>query len=289
MIDERYDAHLARFFSTKVLLDLVEHGESALIFELVKLLDIKAQLPASATYRDLYSYVYKRLKKNYRNEYIYKNAVAKKLFLERHKLSESFMLQEFRVSNCKADTVILNGTSNVYEIKSELDSIDRLARQIEAYTLAFDKVHVISAPTLSSKVEKILPKHVGIIEYTQKGALDIIREAKSGRKNVLPEVIFDSLQKREYSAILKKTYGELPRLPNTLVHREYKKLFSNLSPHVAHDEMVTILKKRGDCKWVKDFVKDTPVFFKALALKTNLKPHQISRVTELLNQTLPSI
>ena len=92
-----------------------------------------------------YDTIFKRLLREYRYEYIYKNAVAKKILLGKHNLNTAFMLTEFRADDCKADTVILNGTSYVYEIKTEMDSFDRLDRQISAYRKVFDYITVISS------------------------------------------------------------------------------------------------------------------------------------------------
>lgn len=47
------------------------------------------------------------------------NVIANKILLGKHSLNTSHMLSEFRVGYNKADVVIINGTSSVYEIKSE--------------------------------------------------------------------------------------------------------------------------------------------------------------------------
>ncbi len=104
------------------------------------------------TYEDLFNFAFTHLQKNYRNEYIYKNAIAKNILLGKHSLNTSFMLQEFRIGHCKADTLVLNGTSNIYEIKSELDSLDRLQGQINTYSQVFDMVHVI---TFQARLKKL--------------------------------------------------------------------------------------------------------------------------------------
>jgi len=75
-------------------------------------------------------------REGYRHEYVYKAALTQKIFLGRHSLQTASMLSEFRVGQCKADLVILNGTSTVYEVKSERDSLDRLERQVAAWTRA---------------------------------------------------------------------------------------------------------------------------------------------------------
>jgi hypothetical protein len=62
---------------------------------------------------------------HYRSEYVYKNAIAKRVALERHVNKQSRFIPEFRVNQSKADQVNHTGTSTVYEIKTELDDIAR--------------------------------------------------------------------------------------------------------------------------------------------------------------------
>ncbi|MEI9986083.1 MAG: sce7726 family protein [Aliidongia sp.] len=54
-------------------------------------------------------------------------SVTQKILMGKHSLRTASMLNEFRAGSCKADLVILNGTATVYEIKSERDSLTRLA------------------------------------------------------------------------------------------------------------------------------------------------------------------
>lgn len=56
---------------------------------------------------------------HHRDEYVYKAALTQKVLLGTHSLKTACMINEFRVADCKADLVILNGTAAVYEIKSE--------------------------------------------------------------------------------------------------------------------------------------------------------------------------
>src|SRR4029453_5364083 len=78
-----------------------------------------------------------------RDEYIYKAALTHRVLLGKHSLKTASMLTEFRAGDCKADISILNGTTTVFEIKSERDSLTRLARQIENYKRVFASVFVI--------------------------------------------------------------------------------------------------------------------------------------------------
>ena len=86
-------------------------------------------IDSNSPIRDLFDSIFDRLtSKDYRHEFIYKSVIAHKILLGRHSLNTAVLLNEFRVGDCKADVVVINGTSNVYEIKSERDSLCRLKK-----------------------------------------------------------------------------------------------------------------------------------------------------------------
>lgn len=269
-INSKYNAGLSRFFSSAILNELLKKGYSAFFKEMVHVSGIDKTIDGNTSLREFLQNVYNHLCINYRSEYIYKNAIANKILLGKHSLNTTCMLTEFRVADCKADAVLINGTSTVYEIKSELDSMERLHKQIEAYEKVFDMIHVITAPSQIEKVELNLPIHVGILSLNQQNIISPIREAQSRKHSVVPEVIFDSLRKPEYTAIIKELYGTVPTVPNTQIYRICRNLFSKLPPEVAHNNMVRILKKRGDCKLLKEFIDAAPACLSAYALSLGL-------------------
>ena len=73
------------------------------------------------------------------------------------------MLSEFRAGTCKADLVILNGTSTVYEIKSERDSLVRLSNQVKNYKRVFAMVNVITSEGFVKSVCTTVPDDVGVM------------------------------------------------------------------------------------------------------------------------------
>ena len=238
------------------------------------------------TYADLYEFAYERLLRSYRNEYVYKNAIANKILLGIHSLNTSFMLQEFRVGKCKADTLILNGTSNIYEIKSEFDSFSRLERQISTYLQAFDMVHVITSPDQSQKLMAMVPENIGIMELGKRNHIKTIREATSGKSSISTALLFDSLRSEEYQSIIKKVYGEVPDVPNTKRYVECKKLFVKIKPDIAHDMAVIELKKRGEKSSLKDFINSVPECLKALSISSNFSGKDVARFQDFLNQPI---
>ncbi|MGE4300114.1 MAG: sce7726 family protein [Victivallaceae bacterium] len=276
-------AILPRLFSNTFFEDLVKINTSSILNEAVKTTRILDFLPNNVDLRGLLDFVYEVMVKRYRNEYVYKNILANKILLGRHSLNTSFMINELGVDGCKADSVIFNGTSTVYEIKTELDSFDRLMRQVGAYIKAFDKVYVVTSDSISQirQVENMLPPSVGIMVLSKKNRLSIVRETESHQERVESTVIFDILRQAEYLKIIKEYYGYIPQVSNAFMYRASRALFKEIPPKIAHDEMVRHLKKRG--KVLEDFILNVPISLKAYSLKTRLSCKQRACCLSLLS------
>jgi hypothetical protein len=203
------------------------------------------------------------------------------------------MLTEFRVDECKADAVVLNGTSHVYEIKSEMDSFERLDRQLAAYRKMFDFITVITTERLYNAVLDRVPSEIGVMvlaegEY-QFRLKKCRHDAKSNKNNVEPLIIFNSLQRHEYLKIIKESFGiSLTHLPNTQIYSEAKTIFIRLSPVAAHDAMVEVLKHRRETRRVADFVHDVPGSLKAASLSMRLTHEERARFVDLLHKDISS-
>jgi hypothetical protein len=291
--DQSIGPVLARFFSASVLKELAHRGHSAIAGRLSQQNHLFEQFGATMPVGEFYDSIFRRLVKEYRHEYIYKNAIAEKILLGKHNLKTAFMLTEFRVADCKADAVVLNGTSHVYEIKSEMDSFERLDRQLAAYRRMFDYITVITTERLYQSVVERVPREIGIMvlaegEY-QFRVKKCRREAVSNKSNVDPLVIFDSLQRREFLMIIKEHCGvSFAHTPNTRIYAEARNVFKQLTPEAAHDAMVEVLKQRRETRRVADFVLDVPASLKAASLSLRLTQAERSRFVGLLKKDITS-
>lgn len=283
---------LAQFFSSSVLRELAHTGHSVIAGRLSHRHQLFDQFGSNMPVGEFYDVIFKRLIREYRHEYIYKNAIAEKILLGKHNLNTAFMLTEFRVDDCKADAVVLNGTSHIYEIKSEMDSFERLDRQLAAYRKMFEFITVITTEHLYKSVENLVQKEIGIMVLADGGyrfRKNPFREATSNKKKVDPVVIFNSLQRREYLKIIKEIFGvTLSHLPNTQICSEAKTYFERLTPEVAHDAMVEALKQRRDTRRVADFVLEVPNSLKAASLSIRLTHEERSRFVNLLHKDINS-
>ncbi len=266
IINRKYLPAVSRIFSPIVMDSLSHKGYSAYLYEVCTNSGILEQIDHSMSLSQFFDWIYNILFKNYRNEYIYKNAIANKILLGKHSLNTSHMLTEFRVGKCKADAVVINGTSTVYEIKSEFDSFARLESQVKAYYQIFDHINVITSNSQAIKLKSILPDAVGIQVLTDRNTISTIRESKSNKKNIHMDTLFDSLRKKEYLKIVEEFYEIAPNVPNTQIYRECKKLFCKIPPETAHYLTMNTLRKRNNTKVLKEFIIKAPASLSAYAL-----------------------
>jgi len=113
----------------------------------IKRYDEQWKQSKKATYFDYLRHIYNILEENYQNEYIFKNSFLNEWLIKEIGQSNSKVFSEYRVGNAVADLVMFNGSSKVFEIKTDLDTKNRLALQIENYKKAFNQIYLIIPET----------------------------------------------------------------------------------------------------------------------------------------------
>lgn len=221
--------------------------------------------------QQLISEIYSILKKNYRNEYFYKNTLLNKLLLGVHSVNTTTALTEVAIAKSKADFVLINGKAVVYEIKTELDNLERLNSQLEDYYKAFDHVAVVTYEKNLLQLQKILEfvdKPVGIYVLRRNGNLGMIREAGMYRESLDKEIIFKLLRKNEYEKIIQK-YGELPQVTQFKYYSACKEEFFKIPIEESYIEVLKVLKERMQI--VKEEFVKVPYELRFLAYFMDLK------------------
>lgn len=231
----------------------------------------------------LISEIYTVLKKEYRNEYYYKNTILNKLLLGVHKPTTTTALTEITIGKSKADFVLINGRAVVYEIKTELDNLDRLESQIANYFKAFTRVSVLTCEDHFDVLQKRLDgSPVGICILTKK---DTIREKKKPQEhfaNLNLDTIFRILRKQEYEEIIERHFGALPDVSQFEYYRTCKKLFCSIEKSLAYTEFLAILKKRGRIDVER--YSQIPYELKFLVYFSGFKADDYKRLNAFLHQ-----
>lgn len=186
------------------------------------------------------------MNKEYRNEYFYKNTLLNKLLLGRHSLNTTTALSEVPINRSKADFVLINGKAIVYEIKTELDTFDRLFSQLADYYKAFDHVSVVTSENNYAKVMDLLKDtNVGISILTRRNTISLRKEPVQDRGKLDFITMFKVLRRVEYEEIIMDYYGELPETNQFSYYKECFKYFKQIPINHSYEAMLVILKKRA--------------------------------------------
>lgn len=280
---------LARLFSSSVFRDLAKKGRSPLFARLMTLTEIGKRCPADATVGQAFDAAFAVLSKiGHRDEYIYRAALTQRILLGKHSLSTACMLTEFRAGACKADLAILNGTATVYEIKSERDSLARLAKQVENYRRVFAKAYVISSEDHVEGVLKTISSDVGVLKLSSRHRISTVREAVDQPDRICPVTVFESLRTAEAEAILAHLGASVPAVPNTLRRTAIREQFEKLDPTAVHVAMVDTLKRTRDLSPLKDLVERLPQSLHAAALSIQVRRADHNRIVDAVGTPLSS-
>lgn len=271
---------LNRVFTRNTLREIVERNYSDVYAAAIR------RYVANSVGKDnkqLISEIYTVLRKEYRNEYFFKNSILNKLLLGVHKPTTTTALTEVSVGKSKADFVLINGRAVVYEIKTALDNLDRLESQISNYFKGFTRVCVVTsedhAETLQSRLES---SPVGIYILTKRGTISEKRKPLEYVDGLNQDTMFRILRKQEYEELIVKHFGALPDVSHFEYYRACKHLFCGLDTHVAYREFVTALKERGRVD--VELYKQIPYELKFLVYFSEFNSEDYTRLQSFLQQ-----
>jgi len=240
-----------RVFTKNVLTELLEDGKNEVFDYVVKRY---VNDPESKTHGELFSEIYAYLGKQKRNEYYYMNTLLNRILIGYHSVNTTCALSQVRIGQHIADFVMINGEGKVYEIKSNLDTFDRLSDQLSDYFRAFSKVSVLTTPHEYERLFTLLERlgdmgdAVGIFIMNEKGiyfSSTDRREPKLFIDILEHSCIFKLLRKSEYENVVKSHFGELPKTIPVRHFRECLEWFSQIPILTAQDLAYKELKKRN--------------------------------------------
>ncbi|RFS22914.1 sce7726 family protein [Aeromonas dhakensis] len=278
---------LTRLFSAAVFREMAKKGRSGLFCRLCEESGVIDRVRPYATVGDAFESAFEILKVvGHRDEYIYRTAISQKILMGTHSLRTASMLNEFRAGSSKADLVILNGTATVYEIKSERDSLARLATQVDNYKRVFAKVNVIASEMHLNGILETVPDDVGVMCLSKRYQITTIREAIDHPARICPVTVFESLRIAESIEILEAMGVMVPEVPNTQRHAMLRELFSTLEPVTLHMEMVRTLKRSRNLAPLGDLVDRLPKSLQAIALSVSVRRSDHSRLIDAITTPL---
>ncbi len=275
---------LSTIYSSSVLRELGRNEYSSKIRSLLtetKLVDYFSYFSISAFFEEIYH----ELINTYKNEYIYKNTLINKIYLDNHSVKSASMFTEFSVGSSIADVVFFNGTSTVYEIKTEYDSFLRLSNQLIEYKKVFDRINVVIHEKHLKNLYSQISDDIGIFVFNDSNELLQIKQAGSNIDNVENLEIFKCMRKDEYLKVIKKYFGYIPDVPNTLIYKTAGDLINQLDKKELHTEFVQILGNRNSSDRFANFINALPYSLKALATTTSYRNLEQKKI--ILSLTKP--
>lgn len=147
----------------------------------------------------------------------------------------------------RVDVAVVNGIMHGYEIKSDLDTLYRLPRQLEYYNRAFERMTIVVSRKYLDEVKEIVPDWWGIktISRDKKRLINIRKGRKVCHQD--PSLIIKLLWKKELEGLV-----DFLGLPKDLKKVRKKQLLKILMEEadfkIIRMYVYSILKKRNNWK-----------------------------------------
>lgn len=225
------------------------------------------------------------LHRNYRNEHVYRSQVLQSLLQEKHRR----VLPEFRVNSSQADFLVVDSDLHVVEIKSELDTLDRLEQQIADYRLIATRVSVVGHPRLASRLlEDRRWEAVGVATLGDDGSVQYCREAQRDPSGLSSTAIMRSLRRSEYVDALRVLGFQVPELPNTRVFAHSLQLAANVPATDFHDAAAAQLAVRSPRVGMGAIAR-VPRPLRAIVLRIDPGRSQLERLNRWLDSEVGNV
>lgn len=282
-----FNRSLSGIFSNPVFKDIARSGQSSYVLEKLKKYNHQLSIEPGMRVKSLIENAYGYLGKNYRNEYLYKNTILNNVLLGRHSVRTATLLNELKIGNSIADIVIINGTSTVYEIKTELDKPDKLFKQLEDYKKAFSKIYIVTHHSLSHKYASLLNgTSAGVLSLSGSFNLTEVKEAEIDQSSLNNETMLKMLRKEEYSEVVRAFVGVVPVVPNIRFFRECVKVVNQFTAEEVHHQMLKLLRKRIPDETNLLESKELPKELKHICLCINPSKQGYNNLFSFLDQKL---
>lgn len=136
----------------------------------------------------------------------------------------------------RIDVAVVNGIMHGYEIKSDLDTLVRLPRQMEYYNRAFERMTIVISRKYLKDIKDIVPNWWGIkaISLDQTRLIDIRKGRKVSYQD--PNLIINLLWKKELEGLV-----DFLGLPKSLKKKRKNQLLS-------------IIEQEADFKIIQQYV-----------------------------------
>lgn len=228
---------LAQVFSTRFIRQLASQH---CLWPGVRMRPLLALVDGKGSLGEAFDAAYRLLEREYRCEYVYKNAIISRAPAGAHAITG------LRVFMSIADVAVAGPTgATAYEIKTDLDSFARLELQLLSYSRCFEHVNVVTSPAKAARAMQATPAHVGVITMDDEHTLTVVRESDGGLKRLELGSLFPILRKNELHSILATHCGyTVPERPTPYEYHTRYELFMALPIEIAYPAFIAALQSR---------------------------------------------
>lgn len=219
------------------------------------------------TNSEIISEIYELMGKGHRCEYFYQNTLLNKFLLIGGNNTQSTALTQLPISKSRADFIVIDDKATVYEIKTELDTFERLKTQLSNYFKAFNRVCVVTSENKYQNAVKALantPVGIYVLDGQNHISEKMHKEPVEDNSKLEHVALFKLLRKTEYENILKQYFNALPAAKPVFYYNACLDLFRQIPILNAHTMVMSELRKRNIMKNIDTFNR-VPYALKSLA------------------------
>jgi hypothetical protein len=146
----------------------------------------------------------------------------------------------------RIDVAVVNGSLHGYEIKSDSDTLGRLAGQVEVYSAVLDLATLVVGERLAAEARKHIPKWWGLMIASEDSANKttiIGKRSPKMNKHIDPVALAELLWRSEVVELLSRM-GATPKLLRSPRAILYKELVSSMPIDQLRDAVRARLKMR---------------------------------------------
>lgn len=216
---------------------------------------------------EIVSEIYELMGKGHRCEYFYQNTLLNKFLLSGDNNTQSTALTQLPISKSRADFIVIDDKATVYEIKTELDTFERLNTQLNNYFKAFNRVCVVTSENKYQNAVKALantPVGIYVLDGQNHISEKMHKEPVEDNSKLEHVALFKLLRKTEYENILKQYFNALPAAKPVFYYNACLDLFRQIPIPNAHTMVMSELRKRNIMKNIDTFNR-VPYALKSLA------------------------
>lgn len=162
-----------------------------------------------------------------------RSALHRKKLKRMHACPNTLVYDELGLAHARVriDVAVINGSVHGFEIKSALDTLDRLPKQLTIYGQCLEKLTVVCDVKHTRDVRKLAPRWCGIVEASKgtRGGIDFCTIRKAQRNpDVRAEKLAHLLWRHEVVMLLEQLDAspKILRQPRAQLYRHLAKLLT---------------------------------------------------------------